>query len=1047
MAYRLKHKDGSILVLRFCCLFFIIFMLILVLAICTLYTCSQSLSESNSNILAITHTQILQTEINSEKFHNNQDVHDEIQCSLSIDCKLVKTPELCHDMLITQSFNLTILSLNIRSIQCNFDDFLVSLKRFNIEFDVIILSECWLSDGSIIPQITGYHSYHTTNYINQNSGVTAYVRNHHDIAVTEPFCEECNCLEIILNREIMILGVYRSPFFRDTDSFHTFIDRNLQASKSRCVVLVGDVNLDICRDPLSTQCADYLCLLSGHQMLPAITVPTRLNACLDHIFVRGAAVVGGFVCQASITDHNICVLGMSSDRGETQRISKCTKVKTNFESIISELLDVDWSNVTNCVTVNGAVSRFNSILKKVINKNKQEIKVGRSKNLLKPWVTTGIVRCQKTRDKLHIVAKNNPTDPNSVLIYKRYRNFLNELQSRLKTEYQRKQLLDSKGNPKKLWKNIKDICSMPKNRTDAVELTKIVSDPITSLNICNQYFSKVGLTLANDILASRGSSESCLASEFKSSNLITQSFFLHPTDNHEVRKLILELKNDSAPGLDGCTPILVKKMVEAVISPFTYICNLSLSSGIFPDEWKLASVTPVHKGGNRGLPSNFRPISLLSIFSKLLEKLVNKRLINYLDKYELLSPNQFGFRRGKSTEDAVLLLTNTVSSALDNGQSCMGVFLDLAKAFDTVSTQILMRKLEYLGIRGVGLDWFHSYLTGRRQCIRVGSTISDPLPVDFGVPQGSILGPTLFTIYMNDILDLPIPGQILCYADDTVVVFKSSTWDGVRSAAEQGLSLVSGWLCSNLLTLNISKTKYLSFYKTEASSPASTLPITLHTCGAVRPLSCSCNQIGHVESIKYLGVFLDKNLSFKNHISSLAKRIRKSIFIMKALRQSATTDILLMVYKTLTQSLLHYCILAWGGAIKTKMLELERAQRSVLKVMLRKPFRFSSDTLYNECKVLRVRQIYILKAASAVHKRTINSAEYELLLKRRIFELPLPVIKTSFAKRLPLFQHPHVYNRICRKVPGAKNMTTRQFKLKIEKWLLDLDYQQTEDLI
>lgn len=425
--------------------------------------------------------------------------------------------------------------------------------------------------------------------------------------------------------------------------------------------------------------------------------------------------------------------------------------------------------------------------------------------------------------------------------------------------------------------------------------------------------------------------------------------------------------------------------------------------------------------------------------------------MDYLEAKLYLSERQFGFRRGKSAEDAVVYLTNKVSAAVDQNQRCLGIFLDLAKAFDTVSTRILIAKLEAIGIRGIALKWFISYLTNRKQCLRVENSISDELSVSFGVPQGSILGPTLFAVYMNDILNISCTGMdIICYADDTVAIFRDSTWESVITKAEVGMRNIAAWLNNNLLTLNTKKNKFVAFYKTRASQPKEDLHIKIHTCvpenEVVSSLSCPCECIERVDQMKYLGILVDSALSFKVHIKTLSARVRKIIYIMKALRASCDKQTITMVYTALCQSILSYCNLAWGGAAKTVMIELERAQRAVLKVMLSKPFRFSTRALYQEAEVLTVRQLFIIKAACLIHKKVRGSSIWEDLIKRRVFRVPLPSTSSSYAKRHPQYLHTHIYNKV-NKVCSIKEENVVMARRAVHKWLITQSYDDTEQII
>jgi hypothetical protein len=231
----------------------------------------------------------------------------------------------------------------------------------------------------------------------------------------------------------------------------------------------------------------------------------------------------------------------------------------------------------------------------------------------------------------------------------------------------------------------------------------------------------------------------------------------------------------------------------------TYLANLCFKHGVFPNYLKQAIVTPVFKSGNRSIASDYRPISVLPAISKILEKLINTRLINYLNKFQILSDNQYGFRQGISTEDAVSALSSLIIENVDNNKKCITVFLDLKKAFDTVSVPILINTLACIGIRDIPLSLLSSYLHNRSQKVKIGKYLSDECDVNYGVPQGSVLGPTLFLIYINQLCKMCIAGgSIFTYADDTAIVFSGNDWDDVRKTAEVGLAKVARWLQANL---------------------------------------------------------------------------------------------------------------------------------------------------------------------------------------------------------------------------------------------------------
>lgn len=974
----------------------------------------------------------------------NVDTVQEIDEAFTITCHDLNSLEECKEV-IKNSYGLKILTLNIRSINSNFDPFLIALDRLAIAFDVIVLTECWLQCSPLVGQIPGYDVFQTKNNLNRCGGVTVYVAENRNASAQELNLSEAEGLSIDIPMIGTILAVYRSPSFLKKQIFIDSLSSTLKTfENSPTLLLAGDININIL-DPRDQDSSQYLDLLAQSNLLPAITRPTRMDACIDHIFVRAHPVeCTGAVAHADITDHNVCMFGMS-----------CTKAKppsrkilrTNYSAVAEELKNTDWSSVMSCHDVDTAAECFGSIVSTAVKEHTSVRLTSRSKCILKPWMTPGLLRCTKHKDRLHLNYKKNPNDSVKELIYKRYRNYLRDLLHRLKRDYEAEELANNKNNPKRLWKAIRKISNSNTKTDSANELTKIkAGSGRESANYCNEYFANIGERLADILLSQNKCTQDDLLLQSSLGPPSRCSFFLQPTDVYEVDKIIMQLKNDSAAGIDGLSPSLIKAIRFEIAEPLTYIFNLSISTGIFPSSWKKAMVVPIHKSGSKKCPENYRPISLLTTYSKILEKIVNMRFQRYLEENKLLSQRQYGFRQGRSTEDAVTTLVEFVSDQLDKNRKCIGVFLDLAKAFDTVPVQLLLKKLDNAGVRGLPLDWFRSYLSGRRQCMKLGSDIvSTELPIRFGVPQGSVLGPTLFSLFLNDIHNvLASDVEVVCYADDTVALFHDRNWSGAFQRAEQGMGIIKDWLNRNLLTLNASKTKHVCFHKTKPSAPPSSMVLRLHSeCDRC---SCACETIERTPDIRYLGVVVDENLSFKKHIETTAARMRKLIYVMKLLRRSADSETLHLVYTSLGESLLSYCIPVWGGAGVTTMLVLERAQRAVLKTMCNKPFLYPTVALFAEAQVLSVRQLYILKACLKVHRKVLNSTEFTDLSRRRVFKLPAVTVRTSFAQRLPTYMLPYIYNKIAKQC-ALKHLTVRQTKFSITSLLLSRTYQETEDLL
>ncbi|KAL0871538.1 hypothetical protein ABMA27_005251 [Loxostege sticticalis] len=579
-----------------------------------------------------------------------------------------------------------------------------------------------------------------------------------------------------------------------------------------------------------------------------------------------------------------------------------------------------------------------------------------------------------------------------------------------------------------------------------VALLNLKTEPLDSVNYINDFFVNIGADLADVITNQAGRRSS--GSVVTTPNLISSnpsSFILLDTDVREVESVLMNLDSGSSPGWDGITTAFLKHAREFVVPHICKLANLYFNTGVFPSSLKRSIVTPVYKSGDRADVNNYRPISVLTSISKIIEKILNSRLVSFLDKFKIISNSQYGFRKSLSTQDAILDLTTALVSEVDSGKKCLTVFLDLKKAFDTVSVPILVRRLENIGIRDIPLLLFKSYLQGRTQEVKIDSLHSEKANVCFGVPQGSVLGPTLFLIYINELCCLQgVGGRVFSYADDTAVVFTGDTWDAVLERTERGLRVMSEWLGDNLLTLNVQKTNYICFTPSMKSQPDSNFQIKIHNCSNPDNSACTCPPINKVTQTKYLGIVLDQRLSWQSHIELLMNRTRKLIWVFKSLRHVMTNTLLNKIYIALAQSVLTYCIPVWGGATKSHVLGLEKAQRSLIKVMYFKPYRFPTDKLYRLSGLLSVRKLYVSRLLQTCHKSlTYVDISHK---RRRDAVVPVPITRTAFAKRQYLSQSARIYNIVNKKLK-IYPMLPFTCKRTITDWLYSLNYEEVENLL
>ena len=335
--------------------------------------------------------------------------------------------------------------------------------------------------------------------------------------------------------------------------------------------------------------------------------------------------------------------------------------------------------------------------------------------------------------------------------------------------------------------------------------------------------------------------------------------FQSETNVDEIITIVNKLTQKTSTDCNDMNMSFVKNIIHLVVQPFTYICNLSFATGIFPDAMKIAKVIPIYKTGAKDEFNNYRAISLLPQFYKILEKLFDDRLEQFICKNNILTDCQFGFRTGRSSSMAIVNLIEKITNSLDNMKAVISVFIDLKKAFDTIDHTILLQKLNHYGIRGIVNQWICSYLTYRKQYVQIKGTKSSLERILCGVPQGSILGPTLFNLYLNDICNVSSILEFTLFADDTNITYSHDSTTSLCNTLNTEQEKLNAWLNLNKLSLNLQKTNYITF---STNNLDSTIQIAING-----------SNIEKVNSTKYLGVYIDHHLNWKDHIAYISSKL------------------------------------------------------------------------------------------------------------------------------------------------------------------------------
>ena len=419
------------------------------------------------------------------------------------------------------------------------------------------------------------------------------------------------------------------------------------------------------------------------------------------------------------------------------------------------------------------------------------------------------------------------------------------------------------------------------------------------------------------------------------------------------------------------SPKLLKLIIESIIGSLVKLVNKSISEQTYPNALKIAKIIPIHKSGNKQDMNNYRPISILSCFNKIFEKILQYALVRHIENNNILYRNQFGFRKYHSTIDALIATHDYIIENLDKNKKIMGIFIDLKKAFDSIDPQILIQKLEYYGITGPFQKIIESYLTDRKMYTTIQNYSSGTRPIKYGVPQGSVLGPILFTIYINDIKNLSKSDEIKLFADDTSIFSTGETYSELEENANKSLNECQEWLLINRLSLNIDKTQYMVFNRSESK-------IKLNLAIGSIPIKQTSNT-------KYLGLTMQDNLKWNIHINNTINKLNKMIPLFYSIKKILPKNKLILVYKSLAMSVINYAIELYGRKNNVWLKQMQKTQNRLLKILTSSAKLTSTNKLHKELNILKISDHAQVRLCLLIHKiMYANGGELPYSMKNAI---------------------------------------------------------------
>ena len=759
-------------------------------------------------------------------------------------------------------------------------------------------------------------------------------------------------LDIKNMRKIVIVNVYRPPqgdYKSACRAIHNAIsDANLKDNAE--IFLLGDFNINML-DKKSPMMKELEVTTSFWGLKAFITDCTRFGflegelkgSCIDNIFTNSDIIAEAKILDWNFSDHLPVMVKRKRAKAVRTKVTFKGRSYRNYvrEDLQSTLLDENWDQFYGSEDPELCWDILESKIRLYLDKTCIQ-KLFRVNEIRDPWVTNEILEEIKDKDSLLRIAKRTGK-PEDWVGAKLARNRVGRLVEQAKADFLKEQQVELEDDPKKFWRLVKSIVpgkKIGKSKITLIDREKVsggenVADSQTA-DFINSFFSNIGPKLAknhNEPWEFFGDNQNGQGLD----GVACQNFV---TEYGEVLKLCKDIKVSKSSGFEDISTKVFKDAFSVLIPQLVYLFNLSFDRGVFPERWKQATIIPLYKGGDKTEVGNYRPVSLLPLPGKLIERVAHGKMSAFLEAHGIITAKQGGFRKGFSTASTIVDITNILFSNINNGLTSLAAFVDLRKAFDTVNHKILEKKLERYGINGPNLRWCENYLLDRTQKSLVNGVLSSSRKITCGVPQGSVLGPLFFILYVNDLQHAVMDSQIQLYADDTVIFTSGDTPEEAERKLQPSLDLFSHWCHVNKLSINTGKTKLMVFGTRHKVKKARMVRLSLEDA----PL-----QI--VPTYKYLGFTLDSTLSFNYQVKCVANIVSYKANLLAKIRKFLNEDVALRIYKSMILPYFDYGDIIYNSASQEGLDKLQRLQNRCLKICKRLDVRFETRELHMVTKV------------------------------------------------------------------------------------------------
>lgn len=794
----------------------------------------------------------------------------------------------------------------------------------NESFDIIGISESWLKPSiqSNLVSLPGYSLIRNDRVNKVGGGVCVFIKEglKAKLLYSTPSDyssrPEFMFIEIIItSSDVLLLAVcYKPPKIGYLIDFENVLLRFLP-SYSR-VLVMGDFNTDLHNTNITyghTQLTTmfHSCNLDILPLGPTHHTATS-HTLLDLLVVSDQAEVLHFgqIPVPGVSHHDLvyCVFSIRAPMPPTKYISfrRLNRID-NFE-FFRDVQTIDWDAIQKLSSVNEMVDTLNSKIVGLFDKHAPIIKIRVNRKRPVPWMNNDIRKLMAQRDS-HYRRARRSGEEDAMATYRRLRNRVKQLLRNSRLRYIRSLFLERKQSSKSLWSNVKKVGlgKQPTHNSVDVPLNELNNFFVSSYKCSDpksveDYISEVAFDPSPNV----------------------NSFNFKPIITGDVLKAMRKVRTN-AVGSDNISIHLLNKIMFAILPTLTFIFNASIKQGIFPEQWKSSLVRPLNKIPSPRVCQDFRPISILPVLSKGLERIVHWQIVDFLNAHNILNTFQSGFRPNHSTETALLRVTDDIRWAMECKKVTILTLFDFSKAFDCVNHRLLLLKLRAVGFSPGALSWMSSYISDRRQCVRVGDTTSECEPVTCGVPQGSILGPLLFSLYVNDINTQITHCKFHMYADDLQIYkhFKVQDIDQAIGDVNSDIFQIVSWTKRHGLKLNPTKTKPIIICH-------SRLRNTIDTDN-IRPITVDGTTLPYYDKVKNLGITFNTTLTWTDTVVETCNKIFAGIHSLKRLQRFLPEHIKLMLVKSLIFPHFHYCNSVYNDLTTTLADKLQRTQNYCIR--------------------------------------------------------------------------------------------------------------------